>query len=498
MISSDTSGLPVAALAGATALPPGTVLDGYRLDTMIAQGGFGQVYRATAVADGRAVALKILHGELCSAPSAVARFLREAEVMMRVRHPNVVELVAWGTVADGRPYLAMELLAGTDLARVLSASGRMPLARVLEIVAPTCAALAAAHAQNIVHRDLKASNVFLARGADGHERVVLIDFGIAKLAVPEATELTTSRQLVGTPVTMAPEQIAGGTVDARTDVYGLGVMTFHLLTGRLPFEDESATIVQYLHAHARRPRASAFAPVPPAVDDVLMRAMAIDPGQRFADAPAFVAALRAAIEVPADPSAALEPRPAVAILIEVRASDDTMADPDDAVLTDLEGLLPLAERALADAGQTAALAQLREEIRQLSAPGRAHNLSIGGSAQVGTAIAGDVHGNITSTQQSGGVNFGSGNTFGQMGDVVAGDKAAGDKVAGDKIVHYGAPRPADTGPEHTRAQIDTLTRRLRVLEQQAALFGYNVRPEVTMEIEDLQRTIARLQALLDG
>lgn len=350
MISSDTSGLPVAALAGATVLPPGTVLDGYRLDTMIAQGGFGQVYRATAVADGRAVALKILHGELCSAPSAVARFLREAEVMMRVRHPNVVELVAWGTVADGRPYLAMELLAGTDLARVLSASGRMPLARVLEIVAPTCAALAAAHAQNIVHRDLKASNVFLARGVDGHERVVLIDFGIAKLAVPEATELTTSRQLVGTPVTMAPEQIAGGTVDARTDVYGLGVMTFHLLTGRLPFEDESATIVQYLHAHARRPRASAFAPVPPAVDDVLMRAMAIDPAQRFADAPAFVAALRAAIEVPADPSAALEPRPAVAILIEVRASDDTMADPDDAVLTDLEGLLPLAERALADAG----------------------------------------------------------------------------------------------------------------------------------------------------
>ena len=96
------------------------------------------------------------------------------------------------------------------------------------------------------------------------------------------------------------------------------------------------------------------------------------------------------------------------------------------------------------------------------------------------------------------MNFGSGNTFGQMGDVVAGDKVAGDKVAGDKIVHYGAPRPAETGPEHTRAQIDTLTRRLRVLEQQAALFGYNVRPEVTMEIEDLQRTIARLQALLDG
>lgn len=355
MISSDTSGLPVAALAGAAVLPAGTVQGGYRLDGMIAQGGFGQVYRATSLADGRPVAFKILHGELCAAPSAVARFLREAEVMTRVRHPHVVELVAWGTVADGRPYLAMELLTGTDLARVLAASGRLPLPRVLEILEPTCAALAAAHAQNIVHRDLKASNVFLARGDDGGERVVLIDFGIAKLAVPEATELTTSRQLVGTPVTMAPEQIAGGAVDARTDVYGLGVMTFHLLTGRLPFEDESATIVQYLHAHARRPRASAYASLPPALDDVLMRAMAIDPAQRYADAPAFVAALRAATTAADDPGAALEPRPAVAILVEVRASDETMADPDDAVLADLEGLLPLAERALADAGFAAVL-----------------------------------------------------------------------------------------------------------------------------------------------
>lgn len=160
-------------------------------------------------------------------------------------------------------------------------------------------------------------------------------------------------------------------------------------------------------------------------------------------------------------------------------------------------VVPLAERALAEAGQTAALAQLREEIKRLNAPGRTHNLSIGDNAQVGTAIAGDVHGNITSTQQSGGVNFGSGNTIQKMGDVVAGDKVNGDKVLGDKILNYGAPKPADTGPEHTRAQIDTLTRRLRVLEQQAAIFGYNVRPEVLMEIDEIRLQIARLQALID-
>jgi serine/threonine protein kinase len=218
------------------------------------------------------------------APNAVARFLREAEVMVRVRHPNVVELVSWGTVDDGRPYLAMEFLTGTDLARVLAEHGRLPLPRVLAILEPTCAALAAAHAQAIVHRDLKASNVFLARAADGSERVVLIDFGIAKLAAPDAAELTTSRQLVGTPVTMAPEQIAGGAVDARTDVYGLGVMTFHLLTGGC----RSRT--------SRRPSCSTSTPTPagpscrrsrrcrPRSTRCIARAMAIEPAQRYADA----------------------------------------------------------------------------------------------------------------------------------------------------------------------------------------------------------------------
>ncbi|MBK9033863.1 MAG: serine/threonine protein kinase [Myxococcales bacterium] len=355
MHGADSTGLPLAALGDAAVLPSGTRLDGFRLEAMIAQGGFGQVYRATEVDSGRVVAVKVLHGELCGAPSAVARFLREAEVTVRVRHPHVVELVSWGTVADGRPYLVMEFLTGTDLGRVLAQHGRLSIERTLAIVAPICAALTAAHAQAVVHRDVKVGNVFLAQGPDGVERVVLIDFGIAKLAAPEAAELTTSRQLVGTPVTMAPEQIAGGAVDARTDVYGLGVMTFHLLTGRLPFEDESATIVQYLHAHARRPRASAFAPVPTELDDVLARAMAIDPAQRYPGADAFAAALRDAVATPSASADELEPRPAVAILVEVRADDDAMADPDDALLADLEGLLPLAERHLASAGFAMAL-----------------------------------------------------------------------------------------------------------------------------------------------
>jgi hypothetical protein len=164
-------------------------------------------------------------------------------------------------------------------------------------------------------------------------------------------------------------------------------------------------------------------------------------------------------------------------------------------------IIPLAEQALADAGQIALLEQLRAELRQLSAAGRIHIQTISGSAQVGVAVSGDVHGGISHTQQSGGVNFGTGNTIEKIGDVVAGDKVAGDKVlgdkvSGDKVINYGAPKPADTGPEHIHRLIDQHTRRLRVLENQAAAFGYNVRPEVQTEIEDIRAELARLQALL--
>ncbi|HUQ05441.1 MAG TPA: serine/threonine-protein kinase [Kofleriaceae bacterium] len=335
------------------AIAAGTRAGDFELLAPIAEGGFGQVYRARHAGSGRVAAVKVLHGDLCNAPGAVARFLREAEVMVRIRHPAVVELLACGTVEDGRPYLAMELLEGVDLARVLARESRLSPARVIAVLEPVAAALAAAHAQSVIHRDVKASNVFIAEDAGG-ERVILLDFGIAKLALPDATDLTTSRQAVGTPVTMAPEQIAGGTVDARTDVYGLGVLAFHLLTGRLPFEDESHTVVQYLHAHARRPRASAFAPLPTEADDAITRAMAIDPAQRFADPLAFVAALRSALAEPTA-NAALEPRAAAGILVEVRADPDVLAEPDDALLTDLDNLLPLAESLLDAAGYTPAV-----------------------------------------------------------------------------------------------------------------------------------------------
>lgn len=165
--------------------------------------------------------------------------------------------------------------------------------------------------------------------------------------------------------------------------------------------------------------------------------------------------------------------------------------------------LPEAQQPLHDqlAQKERELAALQQAGGATPPSGRTHTQHISGNAQVGTAIAGDVHGPVTNTQQSGGVNFGSGNRIGVLGDFVGGDKVQGDKVQGDKITHYGAygtPPPADTSPEHLRLLIELHTRRLRVLETQAARTGYNARPEVVNEIEEIQAEIARLEALLAG
>ncbi|HEX3765386.1 MAG TPA: serine/threonine-protein kinase [Kofleriaceae bacterium] len=335
-------------------LQPGDVVDDWIVLRPLGGGGFGAVYEARHRTTGQRVALKLLHAHLAAAPDIVARFRREAEVIDRLRHPGVVELIAVG-VAGGRPYLCMELLDGEDLAARVRRAGPMSGAQALAVLEPVCSALAAAHELGIVHRDVKASNVMVCggeqRGAGGEQRIVLLDFGIAKLSDALAGDLTASHQSLGTPSCMAPEQVDGRAVDARCDVYGLGALAFFLLTGRMPFEDPSLTMTQYLHLHARRPRVSASAPVPPRVDDVVARAMAIQPAERFSDPLSLLAAFRAALRDSAL-LAAVEVDAAAAILVTVR---DAGTGLDEALLTDLEAVLPAAERALAAAGFALAL-----------------------------------------------------------------------------------------------------------------------------------------------
>lgn len=319
-------------------LPDETVAN-WRIVRRLADGGFGTVYEVRHMTTARRAALKVLHAHLVAEPDILARFDREIRVIERVRHPNVVELVDAGFFIDGRPYLCMELLDGTELAALIETRGRMSPRDALVVLQPLCEALSCAHDQGVIHRDVKAANVFVC--TDG--RVVLLDFGIAKLSDALAPELTATQQSIGTPSTMAPEQIYGRAVSPRTDVYALGALLFHMVTGRQPFEDASPTMTQYLHLHARRPKASALASVPAGLDDVIIRAMSIKPDDRFADVSSLLAAVRSALaESPAAPASDVRRS---AILVAASTADPV--EHDAALFDDLEGLLPAAERWLA-------------------------------------------------------------------------------------------------------------------------------------------------------
>jgi serine/threonine-protein kinase len=276
----------------------------YRLGDELGSGGFGTVYRAVDSRDGRRVAIKLLHPDLAINPEAVRRFEREILAVRRIRHANVIEILDVGTV-DGVPYFAMELLSGTTLRSRLRDGGRLSPEKALDVLRPIADALAAAHRAGVVHRDLKASNVFLDRS-----RVVLLDFGVAKLVDDDGPKLTSSRIAVGSPACMAPEQILGKPVDARTDVYGLGVLAYHVLTGKLPFVHSQATIVQEMHLVQPPPPVSRRTPVGPDIDAVIGRAMSKNPLDRQADAAAFLRELEEAVSGP-------KPRGAIGLTLAV-------------------------------------------------------------------------------------------------------------------------------------------------------------------------------------
>ena len=324
-------------------LEPGTVVGDYEVTGFIASGGFGSVYAVSSTSGERA-ALKVLHPELSALGDPFLRFLREARVLDLVRHPNVVEILSSGMLADGRAYLVTEFLVGRDLEEELELSGPISPARTVTLLEPICDALARAHAAGIVHRDIKASNVFLA-DPDGECRVVLLDFGLAKVLESGGIDLTSSRMALGTPSSMSPEQIRGGKVDARSDVYGLGALTYHMLTGRLAFIGMSPSAVRYMHLFGQRPRASEHANVTATIDEVVRRAMHADAELRYPGVADYIAALRQA----AAPAAALAPhqeraRPAIAIYVDVRIDDG--ADADEALLSDIDDILDHADRQL--------------------------------------------------------------------------------------------------------------------------------------------------------
>jgi eukaryotic-like serine/threonine-protein kinase len=214
----------------------------YRVVQRLGEGAMGVVCLAQHPIIGRKVAIKLLHPVLSTDPEVVTRFFNEARAIHRIAHENVVEILDFGQTNDGQPYFIMEFLEGEALSNAI-ARGPMDPERVARIAEQMCRALGAAHAKGIVHRDLKPQNVQLVTKADGSLQVKLLDFGVAKiLAASEegaASAKTRAGSLMGTPLYMSPEQCRGaGTVDARADIYALGVMLFEMLAGRPPFTAE--------------------------------------------------------------------------------------------------------------------------------------------------------------------------------------------------------------------------------------------------------------------
>jgi hypothetical protein len=276
-----------------------TLPGGYLILELVGIGGMGRVYRAEQTNLGRTVAVKIIHPHLVGEENAAARFITEARAASRLNHPNSVGIIDFGKSPDGQLYLVMEFLRGRDLARVIYDDGPLAFRRIVDVLRQTLAALAEAHSQNIVHRDLKPENIILEPVRSGGDFVKVVDFGLAKMRVETHQRGITSPGIVcGTPEYMSPEQARGDELDARSDLYAVGVILYQLLTGRLPFEAESPTQVVLAHLTQKPRDPREVAPerkLPAPLVDVVLKALAKDAKDRYQDADEFAATLAAAL-----------------------------------------------------------------------------------------------------------------------------------------------------------------------------------------------------------
>jgi eukaryotic-like serine/threonine-protein kinase len=266
------------------ALAAGTVLAGkFRVVSLLGEGGMGSVYEIEHELTKHRRALKLLHKSMAAMSSVVERFLREASAAGRVGNPHIVETFDAGVLDTGEPYLVMEILRGVPLSARIAA-GKMPISEVVDLVGQAAAGVQAAHEAGIVHRDLKPDNLFITEGPDGRPFVKILDFGISKFD-PQKTgglQLTQEGAALGTPYYMPPEQIRGeGSLDARADVYALGVILYECLAGVRPFEAETlAHLAILIHTGKPVPIAEHRSDLPPGFAALVHGAMATDRGQR--------------------------------------------------------------------------------------------------------------------------------------------------------------------------------------------------------------------------
>jgi serine/threonine protein kinase len=279
----------VAGLEGATIGP-------YEIKALLGAGGMGQVYRAHDPRLEREVAIKVLSAALAHEPGYLERFRREARAVAKLNHPNVVQVYDFGEQGD-LTYLVMPLISGGTLREYLAHRQVLPLAEALSIIEQVASALQYAHERGLVHRDVKPANILMT--SEG--RALLSDFGIVRLVQKDdnATTLTHMGAFVGSPEYAAPEMIVGKPVDRRVDVYALGVILFQMLTGRLPFAGATPVALMMMQAQQPPPAPRSLNPdISPAVEAVILKALAKEPGERYQTAAELLTALRAAITGP--------------------------------------------------------------------------------------------------------------------------------------------------------------------------------------------------------
>lgn len=264
-----------------------TIAGRYQISELIGKGGFGAVFAGKHALTGQDVVLKVMRPEVAADPTQVKRFMNEARISSQLSHPNTVRTFDFGQTDDGLLYLVMERLHGDELAKILRRDAPLDPARAIRIAIGVLKSLSEAHAAGLVHRDLKPGNIFLVRVHGESEFVKLIDFGIAKSITPgEEEDLTRTGLAIGTPKYMSPEQGRAEQLDGRSDLYALGVILFEALTGRVPFEATSAMSMIVAHLQQQPPdvRQLVGKPLPPGLAEIVMKALAKQPWERFRDA----------------------------------------------------------------------------------------------------------------------------------------------------------------------------------------------------------------------
>jgi serine/threonine protein kinase len=303
-------------------IDPGATLAGYRIVRRVAQGGMGDVYEATQLSLDRRVALKVIAARLGSDERFRERFRREARSAAAIDHPSILPVYETGELPDGRLFLAMRFVDGPDLSSLLRERGPLAPREAIAILIQIGDALDAAHQRGLVHRDVKPANVMLEPRAAAGWDAYLTDFGLAKPR-DDSTDRTLSGEILGTVDYMAPEQIDGGPLDGRADIYAFGCMVYRCLTGNLPYKRDTPTATVMAHANAPVPLPSdAVAGLPAPLDIVVQRAMEKDPEQRARSAGKLMrwAATQLDVDANATPAATDETPTADTILMPAPAA----------------------------------------------------------------------------------------------------------------------------------------------------------------------------------